>query len=248
MSLNFVIAPDFAPERFMGWHMLNTLLQKRTDIGMHIETPSSHEEQLVVIKEKNADLIYANPFDAATFIREQGYKAIAKPIGKSNEMVIVSSEKSSIHNLSDLDADTTIAMADNRDVKLIGLRLLEAEDLYEDDLTFNITENYQAAARSVIQGNSQIAFFMQEVFESLSKLTKAQLRVLIQSDISVLSHVVLIKHDLKEADALTNSIMSLHKDADGQKVLKELGLDSGFELMNEEDAEFMIDLMETLLD
>jgi hypothetical protein len=26
-DLEFLIAPDFAPERFAGWHMLNTLLQ-----------------------------------------------------------------------------------------------------------------------------------------------------------------------------------------------------------------------------
>ena len=28
MTINLLIAPDFAPERFAGWHMLNTLLQK----------------------------------------------------------------------------------------------------------------------------------------------------------------------------------------------------------------------------
>ena len=28
MTINLLIDPDFAPERFAGWHMLNTLLQK----------------------------------------------------------------------------------------------------------------------------------------------------------------------------------------------------------------------------
>lgn len=28
MAHNFLIAPDFSPERFAGWHMFNTLLQK----------------------------------------------------------------------------------------------------------------------------------------------------------------------------------------------------------------------------
>lgn len=27
MADNFLIAPDFSPERFVGWHLLNTLLQ-----------------------------------------------------------------------------------------------------------------------------------------------------------------------------------------------------------------------------
>ena len=36
MKLNFLVAPDFAPERFAGWHMLNSLLQSRTGLHMHL--------------------------------------------------------------------------------------------------------------------------------------------------------------------------------------------------------------------
>ena len=35
---------------------------------------------------------------------------------------------------------------------------------------------------------------------------------------------------------------------DGQVVLDELGIPKGFEPMSDEDVEFMLDLMETLLD
>ena len=35
MTINLLIAPDFAPERFAGWHMLNTLLQKKSGIHIH---------------------------------------------------------------------------------------------------------------------------------------------------------------------------------------------------------------------
>ena len=41
MTLNLLIAPDFAPERFAGWHMLNTLLQKRSGLQLHLLTPAS---------------------------------------------------------------------------------------------------------------------------------------------------------------------------------------------------------------
>lgn len=42
--------------------------------------------------------------------------------------------------------------------------------------------------------------------------------------------------------------MSLTDDNDGQEVLAELGINNGFEPMTEEEGEFMIDLMDTLLD
>lgn len=41
MTINFLIAPDFAPERSAGWHMLNTTLQRRSGIGLHLLTPVS---------------------------------------------------------------------------------------------------------------------------------------------------------------------------------------------------------------
>ncbi|CAM4175953.1 PhnD/SsuA/transferrin family substrate-binding protein [Psychrobacter arenosus] len=248
MTYNFLIAPDFSPEHFAGWHMFNNLLQRQSDLGVHLLTPASHAEQNEMLASQEVGLIYANPFDAAALIREKGYRVVARPIGKSDEMVIVSSAKSEIHSLDAIQPGNKVAMADNRDVKLIGLRLLEAVDILEADLDFQITESYQAAARQVIQGQAEIGFFLAEVFNSLSKLTKAQLNVLIESDLADICHVVLIKDNVEHADVLANVILSLQTTEEGKALLAELGMPSGFEAMDEEDGEFMIDLMETLLD
>ncbi|HAV46894.1 MAG TPA: phosphate ABC transporter substrate-binding protein [Psychrobacter sp.] len=245
---NMLIAPDFSPERFAGWHMFNTLIQKRANLNMHLNIPTSHAEQETVISEGDIQVIYANPFDAATLIREHGYHAVARPIGKSDEMVIAAAANSDINSLDDIKAGATIAMADNRDVKLIGLRLLEAVDIEEADLNWSVTETYQAAARQVIKGEAQAAFFLAEIFHSFSRLTKAQLSVLIESDLADISHVLLIKDGFPDTDILMNAILNLHNDDDGKEALAELGMPQGFEAMNEEDAEFMIDLMQTLLD
>ncbi|OPH35791.1 PhnD/SsuA/transferrin family substrate-binding protein [Moraxella equi] len=248
MAHNFLIAPDFSPERFAGWHMFNTLLQKRSGQALHLITPASHAEQENSVAKYDVKIIYANPFDAAKLIREDGYRAVARPVGKSDEMAIISSAGGNIKTLDDLKAGAKIAMADNRDVKLIGLRLLEAVDLTEDDVEFVITETYQAAAKQVVKGEADAAFFIAEIYHSLSKLTKSQLNVLIESNIATISHVILVKDGFAEADDVAKVILSLKDDADGQAVLSELGMPDGFEPMDEEDAEFMIDLMETLLD
>lgn len=245
---NMLIAPDFSPERFAGWHMFNTLIQKRANLNMHLNIPTSHAEQETVISEGDIQVIYANPFDAATLIREHGYRAVARPIGKSDEMVIAAAANSDINSLDDIKAGATIAMADNRDVKLIGLRLLEAVDIEEADLNWSVTETYQAAARQVIKGEAQAAFFLAEIFHSFSRLTKAQLSVLIESDLADISHVLLIKDGFPDTDILMDAILNLYNDNDGKEALTELGMPQGFEAMNEEDAEFMIDLMQTLLD
>ena len=226
--------------------MFNTLMQKRADMHLHLVTPASYTEQEEKINAGNIDLIYANPFDAATLIREKGYRAIARPVGKSDEMVIAAAEKSAINTLEDLSKGATVAMADNRDVKLIGLRLLEAVDLEESDLNWEVTENYQAAARKVIKDEAQAAMFLAEVFHGLSRLTKMQLTVLIESDLATISHVLLVKDGFDKEDELTQAVLDFHKDDEGKATLTELGMAEGFEAMSEEDAEFMIDLMETL--
>ncbi|WP_314884218.1 PhnD/SsuA/transferrin family substrate-binding protein [Psychrobacter immobilis] len=245
---NMLIAPDFSPERFAGWHMFNILIQKRANLNMHLNIPTSHVEQEQIIEAGDIQVIYANPFDAATLIREQGYRAVARPIGKSDEMVIAAAANSDIKRLEDIKAGATVAMADNRDVKLIGLRLLEAVDIEESDLNWDITETYQAAARKVIKGDAQAAFFLAEIFHSFSRLTKTQLSVLIESDLADISHVLLIKDGFPDTEIFMNAILNLHNDDDGKEALAELGMPQGFEAMDEEDAEFMIDLMQTLLD
>ncbi|MEN6669176.1 PhnD/SsuA/transferrin family substrate-binding protein [Psychrobacter sp. B38] len=245
---NMLIAPDFSPERFAGWHMFNTLIQKRANLNMHLNIPASHGEQEQLINAGDIQIIYANPFDAATLIREQGYRAVARPIGKSDEMVIAAAANSDINRLEDVQAGATIAMANNRDVKLIGLRLLEAVDIEEADLNWDITETYQAAARKVIKGEAQAAFFLSEIFHSFSRLTKTQLSVLIESDLADISHVLLIKDGFPDTQIFVDAILNLNKDAEGKDALTELGMPQGFEAMSEEDGEFMIDLMQTLLD
>lgn len=247
MTFNLLIAPDFAPERFAGWHMMNTLLQKRSNIHIHLLTPASAHEQTDLVAAGNIDAIYANPFDAAHLIREKGYTAVARPKAKSDEMVIAAKADGNIKTLDDLKAGCKIAMADNRDVKLIGLRLLEAVDLAEADVTWQTTENYQAAARTLIKGEADAAFFLSEVYHSLSRLTLTQMHILIESDLSDITHVLLVK-DQASITPLTQALLSLSEDEEGKNVLNELGMPEGFEAMTEEDGEFMVDLMETLLD
>ena len=123
MTFNLLIAPDFAPERFAGWHMLNTVLQKKSGLALHLITPASAAEQAQLIADGKVDAVYANPFDAASMVRDNGYQAVARPLGKSDEMVIATAAGSPLNTVEDLRPGCRIALTDNKDVKLIGLRL-----------------------------------------------------------------------------------------------------------------------------
>ena len=248
MTLNLLIAPDFAPERFAGWHMLNTLLQKRSGLQLHLLTPASAAEQAQLIAEGKVDAVYANPFDAASMIRDAGYQAIARPVGKSDEMVIATAAGSAANTVEDLQPGCKIALTDNKDVKLIGLRLLEPADLTEADIQWQMVDTYQAAARMAIKGEVDASFFLAEAYNSLSRLTKTQLKPLMESKLADITHVLLIHPRIGASlDKLRDALLGLAGTADGQPALDELGIEQGFEAMSVEDGEFMIDLMDTLL-
>ena len=249
MTINFLIAPDFAPERFAGWHMLNTTLQRRSGLGLHLLTPVTAHEQSEILAAGKADLVYANPFDATDMIRTHGYIPFARPAKRYDEMVIATRVESPLLKIEDLKPGCRIALTENRDVKLIGLRLLEPADLNESLIEWRAVESYQAAARLAIKGEVDASFFLADAFASLSRLTRSQLRVLVESAISDISHVLLAHpRMLDELPSIKQALLGMGDEASDHDVLDALGLPDGFEPMTQEQAEFMIDLMDTLLD
>lgn len=249
MTHNFLVAPDFAPERFASWHMLNTALQKRSGVQLHLLTPASAAEHAAILAEGRAEVVYANPFDATHMVRTLGYIPFARPKQRYDEMVIACAAGSQAQSVEDLKPGCRIALTDNKDIRLIGLRLLEPADIGEADIEWVPADSYQAAARMAIRGEVDAAFFLADAFASLSRMTRSQIRPLVESAIHDISHV-LLAHPGTGASlpAISSALLQLNADEAGRSVLEALGMPDGFEPFSQEDAEFMIDLMDTLLD
>ena len=80
-------------------------------------------------------------------------------------------------------------------------------------------------------------------------MTRSQIRPLVESAIHDISHVVLAHpRAASQLSALSAALLALQTDEAGQTVLDALGMSDGFEAITQEDAEFMIDLMDALLD
>lgn len=246
---NILIAPDFPPEHFGGWHIFNVILQRHCKNQIHLLAPHSAEEQQQMFEQHQVDIIYANPFDAASLIRDKNYLPVVKPVKNPDEMVIATGSSSGMKKITDLKAGMKIAITNNHDVKLIGLRLLEAANLTEKDLKWVEVPSFQAAARTAIHGEVDAAFFVASSFHSLSELTKNQMTVLIESHIRDITHVFLMHPSQQQLlPNIQKTIIDMKNHNSGKKVLNELNMPEGFEELTIDDAEFMIDLMETLLD
>ena len=88
--------------------------------------------------------------------------------------------------------------------------------------------------------------FLDEAFDHLSPLVRGQLRPLVTSQISVIHHALMVGPRLApHRDELAAVLTAMGDDPAGARVLAELGID-GWQPMEHEEAEFLIDLMDTL--
>ena len=172
--IHFLIAPDFAPESFAGWHLLNTLLQKITDNPIRLITPTGHREQIDILRNQKVTLVYANPFDAAQLVREQGYLPLVKPRAYSDEMLITSYADSPYQHSDELKAGCKILVTENQDLRLLGLRLLESANLTEQDIEWIEVDTFQEAARLLINQEADAAFFLVSTYLHFMPNTRQQ--------------------------------------------------------------------------
>lgn len=248
MSFVITVSPDFSPDHIAGWYIFNTYLQRQLDIPIHLELYNSFDEQRKAIANNEIDLIYANPYDASMLVREKGFTAIAAPENSSDEAIIAVRQDSQITGVEDLKEGTRIATTDDPDVNMMGMIMLEPADLNKENTSTIIVDSYPLVAKQLLQGDADIGFFLDESFDSLSKFVREQLSSLIRSQIFVIRHVMLAGPKLEaHHQAFKDTLLNMQNDEKGPGVLKSLGI-SAWENQEHEDTEFMIDLMETLVD
>ena len=246
MTFQLTVSPDFPPNRIAGWYIFNTWLQKTSGLAVHLEMYPDFESQRQAIKEDRVDMIYANPYDAAMLIREKGFVALARPFDKLDEAVVVTRSDAPYTSVDDLQPGIRIVVTNDPAVNLLGMMMLEPAELDASNTTIQEVESYAVAARLLIEGKANIAFFLKEAFEKLTNLTREQLKVLVESQIDDLYHLFLAGPRLAERhETLRGLLTTMHETPQGKDVLDNLDF-SRWETVSEDDAEFMLNLIEAL--
>ena len=247
MTFNITISPDFSPDHISGWYIFNTWLQRQLEMGIHLELYNDFASQREAIAADQVDIIYANPFDASMLVREKGFIPVARPIGKADEAVIAVQTDSPVQHVEDLQAGARVATTDDPHVHMMCMIMLEPADLNKDNLEFIPCGGYVLVAKALFQGRADVGFFFNEAFDDLSDVLRKDLPVLVRSQISVIEHVLLVGPRLADQQQkILGTLRGMTDDEKGKGVLSSLGFD-GWEPVDQEDTEFMIDLMETLM-
>ena len=246
MSFIFTVSPDFTPDHLSGWYIFNTWLQKHTGEAIHLEMYNDFQSQRAAIQTDKIDLIYANPFDAAMLVREKGFLPLVKAEGAADEALIIVSAESDANDVADLAPGTRVAYTDDPDVRLMGMIMLEPGDLDSQNITPVPAENYVLVAKHLLKGEADVGIFLAEAYDGLSAMIKKQLKVLVRSQISVIHHNLMIGPRLQgRREEIQQLLVDMHTDEKGPGVLNSLGFNA-WQKVDDEEMEFMIDLMDTL--
>ncbi len=246
MSYQFTVSPDFTPDHLSGWYIFNTWLQRQTNNGIHLEMYSNFQAQRDAIAADHVDLIYANPFDAAMLVREKGFKPLVKANGISDEAIIAVNIENSVEDVAHLKPGITVAVTDDPDVRMMGMIMLEPGDLDANNVSILPCDTYVIVAKHLLKKEAEVGIFLAEAYDDLSNMIKKQLRILVRSQISVIHHSLMIGPKLlDQRQTIQQDLMNMQHDEKGKKILDSLGFE-GFQIVDDEEMEFMIDLMDTL--
>ena len=246
MKYNMSICPTTPTADMSGWFILNTYFQKKLNIAIHLEIYNNFDDQRAAFNKGEIDFIYANPFDATLLMRELNFKALNKPDKTENEVVIVCNSVMNDMKFSDLKPGLKIATTNDPAINLIAMILLESVDIDSGNSQTIDCASFIVATKKVLNGEADIAFLPKKVYEKLSSIIKLQLRCLISSEINVIHHIFAASENSQSTHReLSNALNELTASAAGKDILSSIGIPS-FSTMEQEDAEFMIDLMDTL--
>jgi len=243
----FTVSPDFTPDHLSGWFIFNTWLQRTLDAQFHLQLYDDFQSQRSAIKADTVDLIYANPYDAAMLVREKGFKPLAKFSSVADEAIIAVSEQSPYFKIEDLHAGIRLATTDDPDVHMMGMIMLEPAELDAGNVQLVDCDSYVLVAKQLIKQTSDAGIFLVEAYNSLSSMIRRELRVLVRSQIQVVHHSLMIGPAIMDyREPLLQALLNMEDCDKGRGILKALGCEK-WELVNDEEMEFMIDLMDTLI-
>lgn len=244
---HFAISPDVNVKNISDWFIFNTKIQRMTGEDFHATPYDDFADLRAAFEANKADLIYANAADAAELIRDRGYLPVAASQGVSNEATVVVAAESPFTSLSDLPGSLTAAATDAPDVERICRILLEPADLGPDTISLTRKRNAVTVAKAVVTGEAQVGFLGTEALEEMSGVTRSMLRPLISSHIYVVRHSMLASPQIAEhVPAIRRGLGELSNDPAQKDLLAALGAPKGWQDFDDEDAAFMIDLMDAL--
>ena len=172
---------------------------------------------------------------------------LLRPQDKSDECLVAVKQGSPIQAVEDLAPGCRVASTEDPDVNLVGMMFLEPADLDRHNTQPVSVDSYPLVAKALFNDDADVGFFLEDAYSELSNLVRKELRELVRSQISDITHVLLSGPRLTEhRERLIQTLSAMPGEPKTAAMLEELGF-SRWQVVDREDTEFMIDLMDALM-
>lgn len=222
------VCPHDTARSVYGWFFLNAYLQPRLGIRLGFEPEENFLTERAAVLDGGYDLVYANPYSAALFARDQGFVPVARPVGICDETYLVA--RSDWVPPTDGRRLRVASATDQLIVHHLGLTLLPDLGLTPAAADYVFTGNHLAAAKAVIDGAADLGFVFNETWGGLSGYSRSELRVLSRTTQNVAFHCFLVGPSFSDRLGDVRTLLtSMVADPEATDVLSELGFPQGFQ-------------------
>ncbi len=243
-KFQFSVCPHDTAKNSTAWFFLNTYLQRKLDFGMHFEPKDNFIKEREDVIAGGYHLVYANPFSAIVFCKQVGFQPIAKPVGISDEAVLVKIAGSVLPN------NRKIRVASATDKLIIhglGLSVLTELGIDHNNCEFDFVGTHVKAAHAVIQGKADIGIVFNETWNGMAASSRSSLEVIGETNSKQASHCFCISAEWADKKNQIQEILcGMSTDEKGKRILEDLQFNAGFEPMSMSELDVALQVMQKI--
>jgi phosphonate transport system substrate-binding protein len=231
------VCPHDTAKNQLGWFTLNTYLQRKLSVRIHFEPQDDFLKERAHVLATPHHLVYANPYSAAVFARDQGFQCVARPVGVFDECLIVAKP-----DFDPAAAARPLKLGSASD-KLIthhqGIDLMKELGFGEVDMEFTFVGNHMNAIKAVLDGRVSAAIVFNETWLGASALTRSALKVVAESKAQQAFHCFMASPAWADRIPELQAILcAMQDEAQGKAILEDLKI-RGFEAVPPECAKHL---------
>ncbi len=221
--MKFAVCPHDSSKNKVVWVEFTSYLVKKT--GLTLELLSCFDFECYYKSFLEIDLSYSNPLDALRLEEERGFKPVA---GNDNydEVVIVASADSegSLENINGKD----VLCVENQFATFLGMKILTDKGI---SFTPVFKGSWQEVLTGIAKGEADYGFLYKDFWDQLSGLSKRGVKVLLESDERLASHVIMISPELsQEKGVILAALEAMREDPEGKRIMENLRINNWYEL------------------
>ncbi len=169
-----------------------------------------------------ADLVYANPQDGHELCTHYGYRLLARPGNRFDEVVIIGDWEAPEAGLAAIHGSTVATVPE---LLPTCQALAQLAEIGARPAAFLPCDSWLAVVNSVARGQAPFGFVYRDFFDGLGRFSQRMVRVVDRGDTQVLQHAIVLSPAAEPHRRAFSALLGrMHEDEQGRECLDALSI------------------------